>query len=161
MERANRVAKELTGRHVLIITLSAFGVIIAVNLVMAFLAVGSFPGLEVKNSYVASQQFDRDRLAQERLGWTAKASYDGQQISIEIVDGQGVHPVLRDFTATVGRPTHTRADVTPQFDQAGGGVYRAPLVLEPGVWNIHVRATSPDGTLFRQRLDHYAGSKVN
>ena len=109
MERANRVAKELTGRHVLIITLSAFGVIIAVNLVMAFLAVGSFPGLEVKNSYVASQQFDRDRLAQERLGWTAKASYDGQQISIEIVDGQGAHPVLRDFTATVGRPTHTRA----------------------------------------------------
>ena len=83
------MTKELTGRHVLVITLAAFGVIIAVNLVMAFLAVGSFPGLEVKNSYVASQQFDRDRLAQENLGWTARASYDGAQLAIEIVDGQG------------------------------------------------------------------------
>ena len=32
------MTRELTGRHVLFITLSAFGVIIAVNLVMAFLA---------------------------------------------------------------------------------------------------------------------------
>ncbi len=155
------MAKELTGRHVLIITLAAFGVIIAVNLVMAFLAVGSFPGLEVKNSYVASQQFDRDRLAQESLGWTAKANYDGQEIVIEIVDAQGAHPILRDFTATIGRPTHKRADVTPEFDVAGGGIYRAPLALEPGVWNIHVQATAADGTTFRQRLDHYAGARVN
>lgn len=154
------MARELTGRHVLIITLAAFGVMIAVNVLMAVLAVGSFPGLEVKNSYVASQQFDRERLAQESLGWSAKASYDGRQITIEIVDGQGAHPILRDFTATIGRPTHKRADVTPQFDVAGG-VYRAPLVLEPGVWNIHVQAVAPDGTPFRQRLDHYAGARVN
>ena len=154
------MAKELTGRHVLIITLAAFGVIISVNLVMAFLAVGSFPGLEVKNSYVASQEFDRDRLAQENLGWMAKASYYGTEIVIAIVDSQGAHPILRDFTATIGRPTHKRSDVTPQFDPAGGGIYRASLVLEPGVWNIHVQATAPDGTPFRQRLDHYAGARV-
>ncbi|QIR84826.1 FixH family protein [Paracoccus sp. AK26] len=155
------MTRELTGRHVLAITLAAFGVIIAVNLVMAFLAVGSFPGLEVKNSYVASQHFDRDRQAQESLGWTARASYDGTRITIEIVDGQGTHPVLRDFTATIGRPTHKRADVTPHFEVAGGGIYRAPLVLEPGVWNINVQAVAPDGTTFRQRLDHYAGAMVN
>ncbi|WP_295042616.1 FixH family protein [uncultured Paracoccus sp.] len=154
------MTRELTGRHVLMITLAAFGVIIAVNLVMAFLAVGSFPGLEVKNSYVASQDFDRDRLAQESLGWTAKARYDGQDITIEIVDRQGAHPILRDFTATIGRPTHKRADVTPQF-QVAGGVYRAPMVLEPGIWTIHVQAMAADGTPFRQRLDHYAGSRVN
>jgi nitrogen fixation protein FixH len=155
------MTRELTGRHVLVITLGAFGVIIAVNLVMAFLAVGSFPGLEVKNSYVASQQFDRDRLAQESLGWTAKASYDGARITIEILDRQGTHPVLRDFTATIGRPTHKRQDVTPQFEVAGGGIYQATLVLQPGTWNIHVQAVAPDGTTFRQRLDHYAGAMVN
>lgn len=161
MEGTTRMTRELTGRHVLIITLSAFGVIVAVNLLMAFLAVGSFPGLEVKNSYIASQHFDRDRAAQQSLGWTARASYDGAQIAIEIVDGQGAHPVLRDFSATIGRPTHTRDDVTPRFDPAGGGVFRAPLVLEPGAWNIHVQAVAPDGTPFRQRLDHYSGSRVN
>ncbi|MFD2814736.1 FixH family protein [Paracoccus aerius] len=127
------MTRELTGRHVLVITLAAFGVIIAVNLVMAFLAVGSFPGLEVKNSYVASQHFDRDRQAQESLGWTARASYDGARITIEIVDGQGTHPVLRDFTATIGRPTHKRADVTPHFEVAGGGIYRAPWCWSRGL----------------------------
>ena len=155
------MTRELTGRHVLFITLSAFGVIIAVNLVMAFLAVGSFPGLEVKNSYVASQQFDRERAAQQNLGWTAKASQEGSQIVIEIVDTTGAHPVLRDFSATIGRPTHKRDDVTPQFEQAGGGIYRAPLKLEPGAWNIHVQAVAPDGTAFRQRLDHIARSGAN
>ena len=155
------MTRELTGRHVLMITLAAFGVIIAVNVTMAILAVGSFPGLEVKNSYVASQQFDQDRLAQQTLGWTAKANYDGREISIEIVDARGTHPVLRDFTATIGRPTHKRADVIPEFTMAGGGIYRAPLVLEPGVWDIHVQAVAPDGTPFRQLLDHYAGARVN
>ena len=44
------MARELTGRHVLAITLTAFGVIIAVNLMMAFKAVSTFPGLETPNS---------------------------------------------------------------------------------------------------------------
>lgn len=154
------MARELTGRHVLIITLSAFGVIIAVNVIMAFLAVGSFPGLEVKNSYVASQQFDRERQAQQNLGWTAQASYDGTELAIEILDKDGRHPILRDFSATIGRPTHKRADVTPEFSVAGG-VYRTGLDLEPGNWNIHVQAVAEDGTPFRQRLDHQARAKVN
>lgn len=153
------MTRELTGRHVLFITLAAFGVIIAVNLVMAVLAVGSFPGLEVANSYVASQQFDRDRQAQQSLGWTARADYDGAVLSIELLDARGGHPALRTFSATVGRPTHKRADVTPAFD-IRDGLYRARLDLEPGVWNIHVQAMALDGTPFRQRLDHYAGARV-
>ena len=48
----------LTGRKVFFITAGAFAVIIGVNVTMAVLAVGTFPGLEVKNSYVASQSFD-------------------------------------------------------------------------------------------------------
>ncbi|SNR50534.1 nitrogen fixation protein FixH [Paracoccus sediminis] len=154
------MARELTGRHVLIVTLAAFGVIIAVNGTMAVLAIGSFPGLEVANSYVASQRFDRDRRAQDALGWTARASHDGTNLMIEVLDGQGGHPILRDFAVTVGRPTHRRADVAPEFQEAGG-IYRTPLVLEPGAWTIRVRATSQDGTLFRQRLDHRAEARGN
>ena len=64
MERAGRMARELTGRHVLAITLAAFGVVIGVNLLLAVKAVGTFPGVEVSNSYVASQVFDRERSTQ-------------------------------------------------------------------------------------------------
>jgi nitrogen fixation protein FixH len=57
---------EMTGRKVLAITVSAFGVIIAVNFLLAYKAVSTFPGLEVPNSYVASQTFDADRAAHAR-----------------------------------------------------------------------------------------------
>lgn len=154
------MARELTGRHVLAITLAAFGVIIAVNLVMAFLAVGSFPGVEVKNSYVASQTFDRDRKAQDDLGWTASVDHDGSGLVIRVIDSAGMPPVLRDLTATIGRPTHRRADVTPPLT-AEGGVHRAAVDLAPGNWDVVVTAFAPDGTPFRQKLSHHVPERVN
>lgn len=154
------MARELKGWHVLAITVTAFGVIIAVNLVMAFKAVGTFPGLEVPNSYIASQEFDRDRLAQQNLAWSAQADYRDGQMQIEITDAQGGHPLIASFAATIGRPTHKRDDVTPVFVH-DSGVFHAPVDLVQGVWNVHVTATAPDGTVFRQRLDHIAGARVN
>lgn len=151
--------RELTGRHVLIITVSAFAIIIAVNVLMAIKAVGSFPGLEVPNSYVASQTFDDERAAQSALGWTVTPTYDGHELTLAVADEQGLPARVASLTATVGRPTHKRADQTPDFTYEGG-VFRAPVRLEPGIWNIHVIATAPDGTEFRQRLDHYAGAVV-
>ncbi len=56
--------KTLTGWHVFVMFGFGFGTIIAVNLTLAFNAVRTFPGLEVKNAYVASQGFDADRKAQ-------------------------------------------------------------------------------------------------
>ena len=56
--------KPLTGRKVLLIAVAAFGVVIAANLAMLLAATGTFPGLVVKNSYVASQGFDAKTAAQ-------------------------------------------------------------------------------------------------
>ncbi len=55
--------REIKGRHVLFGFVGAFGVIIGANLTLAFNAVSTFPGLEVKNSYEASQVFDRNKKA--------------------------------------------------------------------------------------------------
>ena len=52
---SDKAAKELTGKHVLFMVLAFFGVIIAVNFTMAYQAVSTFPGLEVRNGYVASR----------------------------------------------------------------------------------------------------------
>ena len=56
---------ELTGKHVFAITAGAFAVIIGVNVLLAVKAVSTFPGLEVGNSYVASQGFNTRKAAQE------------------------------------------------------------------------------------------------
>lgn len=151
--------RELTGRHVLAITVTAFAVIVAVNIVMAIKAVGTFPGLEVANSYVASQSFDRERATQSSLGWTVAPVYDGHELTLAVTDAQGQPARIRTLTATIGRPTHKNADQTPAFTYEDG-IFRAPVSLEEGIWNVHVLATAPDGTEFRQRLDHYAGALV-
>lgn len=153
------MGRELTGRHVLGITLAAFGVIIGVNLVMAFKAVSTFPGLETPNSYVASQRFDREREAQQALGWTVTPDYDGRELTLMVRDAQGNPARVKSLTATIGRPTHVRDDQTPRFIYEHG-LFRAPLTLTSGIWNIHVSAEAWDGTLFRQRIDHFAGSRV-
>lgn len=153
------MARELTGRHVLAITLAAFGVIIAVNMVMAVKAVSTFPGLETPNSYVASQRFDRERVAQQALGWTVTPEYDGRELTLMLRDQQGNPARVKALSATIGRPTHVRDDQSPQFIYEHG-LFRAPLTLAPGIWNIHVKAEAWDGTEFRQRIDHFSGSRV-
>ena len=47
-----------SGRHMLLTMLAFFGVIIGVNLTMAWFARSSWTGLVVENSYVASQEFN-------------------------------------------------------------------------------------------------------
>ena len=76
--------RELTGRHVLGITVTAFAVIIGVNLVLAYKAVSTFPGLEVANGYIASQTFDAERKAQVALGWTAVPEYRDGRLTLAL-----------------------------------------------------------------------------
>ncbi|WP_172300371.1 FixH family protein [Pseudoruegeria sp. HB172150] len=144
-------AKPLTGRKVFLIFASAFGVIIAVNVLLAVKAVGTFPGLEVKNSYVASQTFDAERAAQQALGWDVTAEVvDGSLVLIILgQDGVSVQPAVLE--ATLGRATVRDQDFAPDFAY-DGRAYVAPVDLEPGKWDLRMTATAEDGTAFRQRI---------
>jgi len=62
------MAKPFTGRKMLFTVVSFFAVIMSVNFYMAYSAISTFPGLEEKNSYAASQSFNKDRDAQLGLG---------------------------------------------------------------------------------------------
>ncbi|NBE06910.1 FixH family protein [Paragemmobacter ruber] len=143
---------ELTGRHVLGIAVGAFGVIIAVNLVMAWQAISTFPGLEVANGYVASQSFDADRRAQEALGWRVAPAYDEGRLTLAVTDAQGLPAEARSFEVLVGRTTETGQDVRPALVRVGG-VWKADLALARGKWMVLVEAEAQDGTPFRQRLE--------
>lgn len=147
--------KPLTGRTVALVFCAAFSVIIAVNLTLAFQAVATFPGLEVKNSYVASQSFDANRKAQRALGWHAKAWLTETHLHLHIDQaGQPAQATIR--SALLGRATHVADDqsLTLTFD---GTDYVAPLTHKltsgaQGNWNLRLTAEAPDGTVFRQRI---------
>jgi nitrogen fixation protein FixH len=142
----------LTGRKVFLITASAFAVIIGVNITMAVMAVQTFPGLEVKNSYVASQVFDKERVAQEALGWALEPAYSDGVLTLTFRDAQGLPADVARLTAMIGRTTASADDVTPEFAYAGGA-FSAPVRLDRGKWMVLVQAFAPDGTKFHQRID--------
>lgn len=142
---------ELTGRHVLAIAVAFFGVIIVVNVIMAWNAISTFPGLDVQNSYVASQEFDRQRRVQEALGWETELTYAQGELTLAFRDPAGAAAPVAALAAVVARPTTRREDRTPEFARRGGA-FVAPLTLAPGRWNLMVEAEAPDGTAFRQKI---------
>ena len=147
---------EIKGWHVFAVFTAAFGVIITVNLILAVNAVRTFPGLEVKNSYVASQSFDADRAAQRALDWDVSAHLEGKELVLAITHGGDiVRPVIE--SAVFGRATMVSTDQTPDFHH-DGTVFRAPVVADGGNWNLRLRLRAADGTLFQQRVIVRAGS---
>lgn len=145
------MTRPLTGWHVLAIFGGAFSVIIGVNLTLAYQAVATFPGLETRNSYVASQTFDADRTAQLALGWTVSADVQGHELHLLIDDALG--PVVaRIDTATMGRATNVADDFSPVFHHDGTRFVADIPPLGLGNWNLRLQATAADGTAFRQRV---------
>lgn len=141
---------KLTGWHVLAIFGACFSVIITVNLTLAYNAVSTFPGLEVKNSYVASQHFNAERDAQEALNWDVRAYTDRGALVLDIAqNGEPVAPKI--LSATFGRATHVGEDQTPIF-VFDGSAHRAPVKITAGNWNLRLVAEAADGTIFKQRI---------
>lgn len=148
--------KEITGRHVFAMFAIGFGTIIAVNLTLAWNAVQTFPGLEVRNSYVASQSFDADRAAQSALDWDVAARLEGAQLILTIAkDAEPLAPLIE--SAVFGRATSVAADQVPDFTY-DGAAFKAPVVAGAGNWNLRLVARAADGTLFQQRIVVEQGS---
>lgn len=156
--------KQFTGRHMLMVTLGFFAVIIAVNLFMAYKAVSTFSGLEVRNGYIASQQFNRNRAAQLALGWTVLASFQGTDfVRLDFTGENGKYvpdETIAVINATLGRPTERQEDQDLAFERMPEGYYLAPIeALRAGKWYLRLKANAADGTLFQQRLSLYVSEQ--
>ncbi|QBY01595.1 nitrogen fixation protein FixH [Rhodophyticola sp. CCM32] len=143
--------KELTGRHVLAIFLGAFGLIIGVNLFMAWNAVSTFPGLEVSSSYADSQDYDLRRSAQEALGWHASVSVEGDLLTLSMVDEDGAPVAPAELHALLTRPTNQTEDQTLVLSRRNG-VFTAPVSVSTGRWRLRLTGTARDGTDYRHNI---------
>ena len=140
--------KKLTGRTVLAIALSAFAVVIAANMTMLWAATGSFPGLVVKNSYVASQDFDDRTAAQEALGWQSAVAHDSGKLEVRLTGADGALVEGARVEAVVGRPA--TAEVDRRLSLANtDGLYTAPVELGTGKWRVELSATDTAGRSYR------------
>lgn len=138
-------SKEFTGRHMLAIMLAFFGVVFVANFTMAYFAFSSWTGLVVKNSYVASQQFNETtaKLEKSAMGVAAIINYTDSQLKIALTDTAGNAVDATSVVATLGRPSHEREDQTIALSPLGGGLYGVIHKLGKGQWAGEVSAIVP------------------
>ncbi len=135
--------KAFTGKHMALVFVGGFGVVIAVNLVMASFAVGSFHGTVVDNSYVASQNYNgwlAKAEASRALGWQAvpKRRADGRVVLETIAVPAGAV-----ITAQAERPLGLREAATLTFADQGGGRWISDAVLAEGRWKLRIVVRAP------------------
>ncbi|WP_333713398.1 FixH family protein [Yoonia sp.] len=142
---------EFTGWHMLALMLGMFGIIIAVNLWFAYNAIATFPGVEDRNAYVASQKFEVERQAQDALHWDVTTTLEDDVLTVAILDAAG-NPVRPEvLRAIFGRPTHVKDDQTPDFVWNGSAL-TAPVEAGIGNYNLRLELLAEDGTHFRRRF---------
>ena len=135
--------RTFTGRHMLAAMVAFFGVIVAVNLTMAGFAMKSWTGLVVKNSYVASQEFnDRAEAGRARaaLGWQGELAYSDGELRYTLAHANGSAVDLANVQATLGRPAYEADDTTITLAPNGEGGFGSAIDLGDGQWIVRVSA---------------------
>lgn len=141
-----RTPRVVTGRTVLVALLLFFGVIFGVNMVMMTLAIRTMPGVEVKSTYEASQQFNRklDAIAeQDARGWQVEiasaALTKERMLGITVRDKAGAALTGLEVLARLERPTDDKLDRKVVLVEQGGGRYGVALPdLARGQWQLTI-----------------------
>jgi len=145
--------KQFTGRHMLIITLSFFAVVVGVNLAMAYFANSTWSGLVVANGYVASQSFGKDlekARAQEALGWAVDLRHEQGRLAVTFTDRANGRLSALSVTGTLRRPTTDKLDQQLTFAAAGPGSYATDAKLQPGIWEVEIDAADAAGETYHK-----------
>ncbi|HSM53777.1 MAG TPA: FixH family protein [Erythrobacter sp.] len=129
---------EFTGRHMLAVMVTGFGIVMAVNFFMAGLATSGFGGLIVDNTYVASQKFNtwlHEAERQRALGWEAQATRgkDGRLL----VETAGV-PEDAKVRAFLRRPLGELEPTEIELQQVNPTDFNSPEPLHPGRWIVRL-----------------------
>lgn len=144
--------KKLTGRHVLLMLIGFFGVMLIANVAFVTVAVRSFPGESQKKSYLQGLHYNQtlaERAVQKALGWRAEITrVENDLIEVRLFAGGNA---LTDLTVTgeLRRPASAGSDHALAFHEISPGVYRAtPALLTSGAWDIEGLAKNARGQEF-------------
>jgi nitrogen fixation protein FixH len=137
--------RQLTGRMVLAMLLAFFGVVIAVNVTMMKLAIGTLPGTEVDSAYSASLGYEKEiaaARAQDARRWEVDAHVEraaggAALLQLTAHDKEGRPVTGLKFAGRFERPADKRADQAIELSEVGVGVYRGRLdAVAPGQWDL-------------------------
>lgn len=138
------MTKRFTGWHFTAIMVGGFAIVVAVNLFMASMAVSSFGGVVVENSYVASQNYNKwleEARAQDQLGWTAQVTRNGDgQLEIATGGAPADTQVAVELRHPLGKEEVIKWQLVPQ----GDGRFVSADRLPEGRWLVRLTLVSGD-----------------
>lgn len=140
---STKAEKELTGRHVLLMLLAFFGVMLAVNIYFTFMAVTSFRGEDVPRSYRQGLEYNQTIAArglQNELGWTARVNQTDTHIILAFHDSEGQPLNHLNVEAKLRHPVDTARDIPLTFTQDNNGRYAAEAKALKGKWLLIANA---------------------
>ena len=125
--------------------IAAMSVVFAVNGVMVYFALDTFPGQAGSDGFDLSNHYDQVIDAMHRtatLGWKFRADSDaaGHPV-VMLTDGTGAPLAGAEVAATAERPLGAPDTTRVRFHDAGEGRYAADTALTmPGQWELQVSA---------------------
>lgn len=133
------------------IFVGGMGVVVLVNAVLVYFAVGTWSGLETDNYYRRGLQYNEaiaDARMQRERGWKSTLTVsagpvEGRAFDVGVAFRDKAGAALEGLTVQVlaERPTAQGHDREITLTPVGGGVYAGRLVLElPGLWRVRTIA---------------------
>lgn len=144
---ASKPVRPFTGRHATAIIAGFFAVVIAVNVLMARLAISTFGGIVVENSYVASQNYNTwlDEAAKEKaLGWQAGIDREGGDVVVSLADSANRPITGAKVAIDAVHPLGRVPDHALMVREIAPGRYAAPLTA--GRWRLRIAASAQGHT---------------
>ena len=145
-------ARGFTGWHMLAIMLAFFGTIISVNVLMAYYAGASWSGMLSKNTYVASQDFNKNAARAREWaheGLKGELAVEGGLVRYRL---EGPADILADVDhveAIFHRPVGDKQDFSIQLT-GRDGLFSAAHALAAGPWIVDLAAKRRDALVFHQ-----------
>jgi nitrogen fixation protein FixH len=126
---------------------AGLGLVIVVNMVMAWFAIDTFPGVATRNAYERGRSYGRVLERDEAIaamGWQVdvRLRSDGRESLVVHYRNRDGEPIvgLEPF-AVLTRPLGERTKVEVRLAEAGAGVYQAVIDLPyRGQWDAQISA---------------------
>jgi nitrogen fixation protein FixH len=158
-------AKPLRGHHVLFWLGGFFGLMFLANGIFVYFAVRTFPGEDVRKSYLTGLDYNRTleaRAAQSASGWQATAALETDgvlgsvpaRLVVRLTRADGSALETLAVQAELRRTTTDVEDIHVTLQPVGErGYISNELPLCEGLWELRLMASGPDGERFEARRE--------
>jgi len=150
------MVKQITGRHVLIWLLSAFGVVFTVNGFFLYVAISGFPGLDTEDGYRKGLAYN-DQISDARtireLGWRVELTLGKDRVlEVNFDDRNGDGLAVRDVRVILAHPANASADRELVLSNPAPGRYVSAIDDQAqGKWIVKIAAVGPDARRIKKR----------